>query len=469
MKQFILILCCSVTLIFTKAQSPNLNPLFQQISKEKNDSAKFYLVFSGLTLSETNPVDDMSAAEQFVVYGQKHDDKLCEVMGLSCLGYDYRAFGNTAKSLEYNLKAKLAGENSKDDRLLSSVYMGLAANYLDLADYPKATEYSNYALEKENHFEPNIVSILTNITAGEIYLASNKLDSALMYTQKAYEQSMSSGIKYYLCGVYVQLGNIQSKLNNPSLALSYLNLSLDEATKINSPKYINIAENSIAEYYLKAGKKDSAIVYSKKAIAAVTNTAFANMKIKPAKLLLDIYRSTNADSAFKYSEIYRVANDSLYNFKTVQQAQLMTFEEDARQKELAVTNAKQEEQRKENIQYVLISLGIVAFVVLFLLMSRSFIANAKLISFLSIVALLIVFEFLNLLLHPYLEKLTNHTPVFMLFALVCIAALLVPMHHKIEKWTAKKLVEKNKEIRLANARKTIEKLTDPANDAIKTV
>jgi hypothetical protein len=46
----------------------------------------------------------------------------------------------------------------------------------------------------------------------------------------------------------------------------------------------------------------------------------------------------------------------------------------------------------------------------------------------------------------------------MLLALVCIAALLVPLHHKLEKWATNKLVEKNKAIRLAAAKKTIEEL-----------
>jgi hypothetical protein len=200
------------------------------------------------------------------------------------------------------------------------------------------------------------------------------------------------------------------------------------------------------------------MLYSKKAIAAVQNTPFATMVIKPSGLLTDIYRTTNVDSAFKYSEMNKIANDSLFNFKAIQQTQLMTFEEEARQKELAVTNAKEEEERNENIQYVLIALGIATFIVWFLLLSRSVIASPTLISFFSVIALLIIFEFLNLLLHPFLEKVTHHTPVFMLLALVCIAALLVPLHHKIEKWSAKKLVEKNKEIRLAHARKTIEEI-----------
>ena len=74
------------------------------------------------------------------------------------------------------------------------------------------------------------------------------------------------------------------------------------------------------------------------------------------------------------------------------------------------------------------------------------------------ITLLIVFEFLNLLLHPFLERITHHSPVLMLLGLVCIAALLVPMHHKLEHWATHKLIEKNKAIRLAAAKKTIEKL-----------
>jgi hypothetical protein len=45
-------------------------------------------------------------------------------------------------------------------------------------------------------------------------------------------------------------------------------------------------------------------------------------------------------------------------------------------------------------------------------------------------------------------------------ALVSIAALLVPLHHKVEKWATAKWVEKNKQIRLASAKKTIEQLEE---------
>jgi hypothetical protein len=70
----------------------------------------------------------------------------------------------------------------------------------------------------------------------------------------------------------------------------------------------------------------------------------------------------------------------------------------------------------------LIALGIIVLVTLYLALSCSFITNTNLIKFFGVIALLIVFEFLNLLLHPFLERVTHHSPVLMLLALVCNAA-----------------------------------------------
>jgi hypothetical protein len=72
--------------------------------------------------------------------------------------------------------------------------------------------------------------------------------------------------------------------------------------------------------------------------------------------------------------------------------------------------------------------------------------------------LLILFEFINLLIHPFLESVTHHSPVLMLLALVALASLLIPLHHRMEKWIKEKMTDKNKIIRLENARKTIEQL-----------
>jgi hypothetical protein len=284
-----------------------------------------------------------------------------------------------------------------------------------------------------------------------------------MYSQREYEISMRIHYFDFIGYNYLNLGIIQGKMGNATLALGYYDMAVTEGLKIQSPKLLNWTYTSKAQFFNDISQKDSSIYYAKKAIAIVQNTSFTNLSIKPAKLLLDLYKNNNSDSALKYSEIYRIANDSLYSLKTIQQTQLMTFENELRQQEIAAEKTKAEYQRKQNIQFALIALGIITFFILFLILSRSFITNTKLIEFFGIIALLIVFEFINLWLHPFLESVTHHSPLLMLLALVSIAALLVPMHHRIEKWATKKLVEKNKAIRLAHAMKTIAQLENNSN------
>ena len=437
---------------------PSLDILFPKIAAEKNDSARYYLAMSALTISETNPVEDMHNSEAILLYGQKNNDLICQVLGYSCLCYDYIAFGNQVKSLEYGILANQVAEKSKNERLKTFGKAMLALSYLTMGDFDKAVAYNKAAMEAGSHYEPDIISVCAVNDMGTIYLAMNKVDSALIYTQKAYELSLKSGINYWLTSTYLQFGSIHAALKNPSLALNYWKLALQESNRIKSPKFASTAYAAMAEYFYANNQKDSAKLYATMAISSVKNTAFQTLSVGPAKLLLNIYRGNNLDSAFKYSEIYRTANDTLYNIKALQQAQLMSVEEESRQEQLKLEEEKASEKQKENLQYIFIALGIISFFMIFILFSRKHITNTKVIEFLSVVSLLIVFEFLNLLVHPYLEKITHHSPLLMLLSLVALAAMLIPLHHKLEHWAVNKLIEKNKLTRLAAAKKTIEEL-----------
>ena len=79
--------------------------------------------------------------------------------------------------------------------------------------------------------------------------------------------------------------------------------------------------------------------------------------------------------------------------------------------------------------------------------------------FLGILALLLVFEFINLYIHPYIGRFTNESRlVLMLLILVAIAAMIIPLHNKIEHWLTHQLVEKNKKLQHDKLKQTIEKL-----------
>ena len=465
MKRIITLICFIASVQTAFAQ--DIDSLYSKFTSAKNDSVRyetiqgFYAVYS-----EEDPIMFLKAAEKFLAYSQNNKDKIGEACATSMIGFCYRGLGNTTKSLEYALKGFEKGTETGNEATLAYNNITIGVCYKDIRNYEQSLKYLFTTLEIAERLKNEKTKSVANQNLGEVYLAMNKLDSALMYEQKDFEICKRTGFNDFFGYTLLTLGAIHGKMGSAALAISFFDLAIQEGLKRKSTKQLNWAYTAKAQFYAAISQTDSSIVYAKKALSAVANTGFANYNLSAAKLLLDKYRNSNIDSAFKYSELYRVTNDSVFSAKAIQQTQLMTFESEKKQQKLIQEKKIAEEQRKQNIQYALLALGIITFIITFLLLSRRHITNTKLIQFLGVVALLVVFEFLNLLLHPFLERITHHSPVLMLLALVCIAALLVPLHHKLEKWATHKLVEKNKAVRLAVAKKTIEELENksPPNE-----
>ena len=138
----------------------------------------------------------------------------------------------------------------------------------------------------------------------------------------------------------------------------------------------------------------------------------------------------------------------------------MAFDEKLRQQEIEAAELKEKKKRNHNLQYAAIAIALITFIILFFALSRSIIVKQKFIEFFAILGLLAVFEFINLFIHPYLANITNNSPVLMLIILIAIGALLIPLHHKLQKWITDIMVEKNRKIRLEAAKKTIRLLSD---------
>lgn len=464
MKKIIPLICFFVSVQFAFAQKTNVDSILQKVAIEKNEDKKFDLFISMIgTEINNNPQWCIETGLKILNQSKNENSAVEKTVAYSFLGQGYRLLGNPIKGLDYHLKAIATAEKTNNLSLLAFAENQTGHIYRDREEYDKAAKiYLSSAAHADKGNNEQIKAWAPS-NLGAVYLATNNLDSSLMYSQRAYEifvrlKTIDKNSGY----LFTNLGGVHSKLGNAQLAVSYFNMSINQYQGSSNIRYLNLLYNGLAEHYQRFKQTDSCVFYAKKAIAAVNNTSLFYLSSKPAKLLADIYEKTNCDSTLKYAKILKTANDSLTSNKTNQQILLMTFEEDLRQQEVATEKINADNERKQNIQYALIALGIIILLSLYLLLSRSFITNTKLIEFFGVVALLIVFEFLNLLLHPFLERITHHSPLLMLLALVCIAALLVPLHHKVEHWATKKLVEKNKAIRLAAAKKTIEQLEKEA-------
>ena len=100
--------------------------------------------------------------------------------------------------------------------------------------------------------------------------------------------------------------------------------------------------------------------------------------------------------------------------------------------------AKEKEERVYDLQLISIALFITLFIATVIVLRHSKI-SPRWVEFLGILALLLLFEFIILLLHPFIMSITGHQPIFTLLVLVCIAAILIPSHHRAEKWVKRKL------------------------------
>jgi tetratricopeptide (TPR) repeat protein len=407
-------------------------------------------------------VDSSLCLEMLRIATQLDNDSLLAI-GYNIVGnYFFFYNGDYSKALEYFFKALPFAEKAKDKRRISSVYIDIAQVYLKLNNLDEQLKYLTKASENlPAQSSPMYFYLLVQIQYQFSYhfFLLQKLDSALHYAQALKESNLYLKSPVYECAAYGMMGSVYSKMGDSVFADTYWKRAV---LIVDSVDY-TYAKFEIKKYYidflLQMNRNAEAEKQARQLMALATKENNFDVQRIAAGMLRNIFDLCHkTDSAYYYSRLESAMKDSVFGQSNLNKIQSLGFSEKLRlideQEKLAI----QEEQRKENIQYALIALGIIVLFTLYLLLSRSFITNTKLIEFFGVIALLIVFEFLNLLLHPFLERITNHSPIIMLLALVCIAALLVPLHHRLEKWATKKLVEKNKAIRLAAAKKTIEKL-----------
>jgi tetratricopeptide (TPR) repeat protein len=369
--------------------------------------------------------------------------------------------GNMAEGLKLYLGAMAINEELGEYDGLCRNLNNIGVVYKRMGDLESALQYflrAEDAYNKAKKIYPGINLSPPTINIASTYMSMKKLDSAKFYAQKVYEEGRTANDYTQISSGLRWLGNIYKETGENGIALEYYR-SGEAYSKLAGNVPRPLVWGAIGSLFEKTGDLDSALFYGRLAITATSLKENVIHMVGPARLLARVHTKLgNPDSANYYYQLAITANDTLLARQSSSEISNSLLNEKLRQEEKAEAEIKSAAQRKQNLQYAAMALGLVVFLLLFFILSHSTMANDRVISFLGILALLIVFEFLNLLLHPYISKLTNHSPLLMLACMVAIAALLIPLHHRLQHWITIRLVEKNKKIRLAAARKTIQKL-----------
>ncbi len=431
---------------------------------------KFDLLNNELLKINTVQADNIDSAYTIqllkIAQAQKNDSLLA--IAYNWIG-SYFSFtkGDNISALEYYFKGIPLAEKANDKRRLSSLYFDIASTYYTLQNFEEGFKYNekggkNLPDKTSSLYEFMLIQYQAN--AAGYYLEKREADSALHYGLRLTELANRLNVTVFTNNALFLTGAAYAQKQDIEMADLYFKRARVNAATMD----LNISKTLFYTFYIQFLLDNKRIQDAKNVateMIVLGNSAQNNSILLPAAgFMQQVFDSLhNTDSAYYYAKMKEKINAEIFSQNNINKIQALAFNEQIRALEEEIKAKEEKEQRKQNIQFALLAFGIITFIITFLLLSRSIITNTKMIEFLGVIALLIVFEFLNLLLHPFLERVTHHSPVLMLLALVCIAALLVPLHHKLEKWATTKLVEKNKQLRLASAKKTIEQLEQKHN------
>ena len=460
MKNLILFLLTGLFLTNSNAQTNRKDSLRMALQNEKTDTSRV-LLLADLCFEYIGSKPDtvMLLALEGLSLSRRIGYIKGEAVSLNRIGNAYGALGNYPKEMESYLASLKINEkiHNYDGMERNLANIGIIKN--EHGDYRLALDYllkAKSLAEKINN--KNLLSIVL-CEIGMVYQNLEKFDSARIFTQKAYDEAYKINSSRMIGTSLNIMGNIHSQTGQNKLALEYFRLSIPYLEKAEIFDGLSQTKMGMAKLLQKNGENDSAFIYAKQSFLSAKENGFTQEVHDASSFLTTYYRNKrNLDSAFYYQDIAKSAYDSLFSQQKVMQLQSLDFDEKIRQQEIALAALKSEEQRKHNLQFTAIAIGLITFTVFFFVLSHSIIVKTKFIEFFGVLGLMAVFEFINLFIHPYLVHATNDSPLLMLTMLIAIAALLIPLHHRLEKWVTNIMVEKNKRIRLISAKKTIERL-----------
>lgn len=451
MKKTRLLLLFHFFTAFAVAQTNVTDSLKRVLENEKNDTTRVFMLEELSRIYSTSKTDtSLLLAQQALSLARKHGFEKGEAASLNRIGTVLSSIGNHPLALENLLEALRINEKIKNQDGIMRNLGNIANVNAELGEYREGLTYS--FREKRSAEKMADEERLTNtlLRIGDIYEKLDMLDSARIFTEQAYSHAVSMNIDYYYTSIaFNNLGNVYSKLykKDPamyplSMAMNFYRSSLDLYEKNDDDEGTAESTLGIARLFNTTNQNDSALYYAKLSLDAAERGGFTIYTLDASQFLSDHYEAKNKlDSAFHYQKITIAAKDSLFSQEKIIRVQSLSFEERKRQQQLEEERIKTELERKNNIQLMGIATVIVALFLLLLLISRRE-TKARTVEVYGLISLLFLFEFVYLLIHPYIEEWTNHTPVLMLLILVGVAAVLIPVHQRLEKWVNEKLAHK---------------------------
>jgi len=191
--------------------------------------------------------------------------------------------------------------------------------------------------------------------------------------------------------------------------------------------------NRFGQFFLRHGLKDKAIEKFSTSYKLACEAGYFDYMLSASRQLEVLYAGKgDFRNAFNYAVLNRTLNDSVSNMSKKDQLLIMEIEHETRQRDLSAEVEKQSTERRHYLQYNAIIVIIIS-VFIVLLMLGSLKVSEWIIKMLGFFSFIFLFEFIVLIADHKIHEITQGEPWKILLIKICLIAILLPMHHWIEK------------------------------------
>ncbi len=429
------------------SQNSRVDSLSKLLSLEKTDTGKVKLMWQLASASNAdNPDTALMVAQEALFKARSIHYTEGESNALKVLANSFFYIGNYPSALDINLQRLKLEEKRNNPRNLAGTLMNIGIVYVFQEYYRKALEYYQ---KSDSVIKKNKLTSLHNqilLAQGDVYDRMNIADSAFYFFNESYKEAVSNSNHYMMGASMTGLGHSYRKMGN------------NQQSQINYRGAINFLKDGVdndlfceatlgyAQLFRMMHKNDSAVYYAKESMMIARNDKRLSRELDATRFITEYYSNIrNYDSAFTYVGFVQQLNDSVNSKSKIREMQILSSSEQFRQRSLEEEKKLASQKRLQQLQFLLIGIFIPAIFLLTFLLNRTKV-HLKLIRLLGILSLLFFFEYLTLLLHPAVAEFTHHNPLYEILIFVVIAAILIPLHHKLEHWLIEKLTHHRHQI-----------------------
>lgn len=443
MRKPLLIFAILLSCLSLNAQTKEIDSLWNSYRGDNVDSNKVKTLYqlSNVYLA-FKPDTALILSWQALLTSKKIKFEKGESWACNQMAAAYNSMGNYPRALEYYFKQlRIEDRKYNNAAALASVYMSIGTTYQSQKDHRNALVYVLKADSIINNHPKELedLKIYSLLNLGDIYEKLNILDKALDVTFRAYSMAEVKNLSFLYGPCLTNLGNIYSKLRNPQPAFQNYFNALPLLKQSGNEDFMCETYLGLAKLYHAKTSEDSAAYFGRLSFLLADKDEFLSRSLDASTFLADLFHQRNfIDSAYHYQEKMLVIKDSIYSSERIKRSVSMSLDEQLRQ--IEISNEKMQESRERTKKLQLLSIALflpLLFLITIYLNNRR--VRARYVEFAGILSLLLFFEFISILIHPFVMEKTSHMPILELIIFALIAATLTPVHQKIEHWMLHRL------------------------------